>query len=227
MEILIDRIAQILLLLGFCISAPYAFGTKVESGSIDMYSPNTIASLGSFTLSGSDFTTSGSIQSSGLAPLLCRPSCSVLDVQGTFGGFVSNTDFGSGAATVGGTTFPQLNWANFYSPGPSFSLFTITGPDIIVNGPGTYVGTFSFTGSLCGGPLGVNINGQLPCLVDLPQLTGSGIVTDTIEAFPNGQLHEVDVTYTFIAPEPSSMILVASAGLIFFLRRRKSNGCLD
>jgi len=216
MKTLTGRIGQSLLLLSFCISAQNVFGTQIDSGSIEL--PRLPFSGGVFSLSGNDFTASGSFTESGLGPLLCRPSCSVLDLEATHGGFVSPSDFSAGAATVGGTTFPVLSWAAF--PPGGLSLFNITGPDIAVNGPGIYVGTFSFTGSLCGGTSLV-VNGQHPCVVDLPQLTGSGIVTDVIEAFPNGQLHEVDLTFTFVAPEPSSFVLVGTAGLIFFLARKR------
>ena len=216
MKILSGRSGQILLLLGFCVSAQNAFGINIDSGSIEL--SNLPFSNGSFTLSGSDFTASGGFSESGLAPLLCRPTCGVLDLEAANGkGFVSPLDFSGGTATVGGSTFPTLSWA---AVGPlGFSRFYITGPDIVVSGPGTYVGTFSFTGSLCGGSKSAN-NGGHECFVNLPQLTGSGIVTDVIEAYPNGQLHEVDLTFTFVAPEPSSFVLVGTAGLIFFLRRR-------
>ena len=200
MKFLTGRIGQILLLLVFCISAQNAFGTHIESGSIQVF--DTLTDSGVFTLSGDNFTASGEIIESALLPLGC---CSVLSIDG----FASGGGFGSGPATVGGTTFPQLNWANAFTGGGtglSFSQFVVTGPDIVLSGPGTYVGSFSFAGSLCGGPPGVVINGQVPCLVDLPQLTGSGLVSVVIEAFPNGTLHEVDATYTFVAPEPSSIV---------------------
>ncbi len=212
-----NRIGQALLLLGFCISAPNVFATEITSGSIQI--TGSAFSPGTFTLSGNGFTATGSFSDGAWGPqcFLCNPVI--------VAGVATGGDFSNGSATVGTTNFPNVNWDNFFPPQGSGSEFHITGPLISLNnGQGTYVGTFSFTGSLCG----VDPNAHTmpdPCIVDLRQLTGSGLVSLTVIAGVFGGENALRVTgamYSFV-PEPSSIVLVASAGLIFLARRRRLN----
>ena len=217
MKVLTGRIGQILLLLVSCFSVQSAFGTQIESGSI--YICCMSLGSGTFSLAGDGFAVTGFTDSAGVwGPAGgCINACTALDVRG----IVSGTDIRNGSATIDGTTFPNVRWG--YG-----SLITVTGPPILLDhGPGTYVGPFSFAGYLCGSDPAFNAAlGPPPCIVSLPELTGSGLVTVVIEALPHAPMQEVDATYTFIAPEPSSMVLVASAGLIFFLGRKKLHRAL-
>ena len=217
MKTRIDRIGQTLLLLGFCISAQNLFGGVITDGFIQITGAN---SNGTFRLSGSGFTATGAFSSGSWGPSLCAASCTELSVTG----YQVGNDFYSGSAIVGGTTFPDVDWGSLHAAGPS--VFNITGPEIILNkGPGTYVVPFSFTGALCGTEVGVSHpNPPDPCLANLPELTGSGLVSVRVGAVSGFErLYEIDATYTFFVPEPSSIVLVATAGLIFLLRRRKLN----
>ncbi|HEY1212939.1 MAG TPA: hypothetical protein VGE93_04825 [Bryobacteraceae bacterium] len=93
------------------------------------------------------------------------------------------------------------------------------GPAITVNaGPGTYRSTFDFHGTMCGpngGPAFAH-----PCLVDLPNLTGSGTVDVAFVSDPVGNLEYTGAVYTFTAtPEPQTWML-ALAGIVTILGRR-------
>ncbi len=74
------------------------------------------------------------------------------------------------------------------------SDFFITGPDIPLppNGVGTYVGTFTFSGTLCG-----VVYGPHNCDVYLPSMTGTGTVFVTIVRNQTGQRFETSALYTF------------------------------
>jgi len=212
MKTLIDRIGQTLLLVGFCISAQNLCGGVITDGSIQITGH---LPVGTFTLSGSDFTATGNFIFGSWGPAYCL-YCSQLSVAG----YEVGNDFGHGPATIGATTFTTVNWGTLDAAGPS--VFNITGPEIILNnGPGTYVAPFWFTGSLCGTLPGGGI--PSPCLANLPQLIGSGLVNVTVIDVAGLGLQETAATYTFYTPEPSSIVLNATAGLIFLLRRRKLN----
>jgi len=97
----------------------------------------------------------------------------------------------------------------------------ITDPDIPLNGPGTYVFPFSFTGSLCAT---INDFGPpvVPCLADLSQLTGSGLLTLIVgpDTYDTSRIIVLDETYTF-TPEPASIVLVGTALILFAIRKYK------
>ncbi len=124
---------------------------------------------------------------------------------------LAGNDFAYGNATVGGTNF-SVDWGALNAEGPS--IFRITGPLITLDGgPTTYTyqSTFTFTGALCGTSNSHTIPD--PCVVDLPGLTGSGIVTADFHPFPDGSLFFADATYRFTNPEPGTWML-AGAGIV-------------
>jgi hypothetical protein len=174
-----------------------------------------------FTLSGSGFTVTGDASN----PFGSWPSCLAGCLPGTLlsvDGGVEGNDFGQGTATVGTTYFPFVDWGDLFSePG---SLFLVTGPPIMLGDDGgTYTGTFSFTGNLCGTL--DHGNPFHPCVVDLPALTGTGEVLMDMGSFVNnGQiyLNVTQATYMFTTPEPSSLMLLGSGvlGLAGVIRRK-------
>ena len=136
----------------------------------------------------------------------CQPG-TLLGVWGNTGG----EDFGAGTATIGTTNYPAVWWFNVYQP-YLYSVFHVTGPPILLTGPGTFHGTFSFTGFLCGSFTDTDTT----CGVDLPNLTGSGIVTvevaADVDANGNSALGVTSAGYTF-TPEPASWLLFGSGAL--------------
>jgi hypothetical protein len=97
-----------------------------------------------------------------------------------------NAFVGGGAAIINSIPFSNVNWGDLNAQGPS--IFIITGPGIVLNnGAGTYLGSFSFTGSLCG-----TIDFSGVCAANLPTLTGSGQVAVQILSYvDNGQTFPV------------------------------------
>jgi hypothetical protein len=162
--------------------------------------------MGSFTLSGSNFSLSGNFGVSSWGPAGCSVGCdhgSSLSVNGV----VIGNDFTSGPAVVEGVAYPSLNWGSLFAEGPSF--FEMTGPPIQLDaGPGAYTGVFSFSGSLCGTISGSGI--PEPCMADFPVLTGAGAVAVTLIANSMGTLTYTEATYTFI-PEPAGAVLMLAA----------------
>jgi hypothetical protein len=132
-------------------------------------------------------------------------------------GIVSGGDFGIGSANIAGISLPSLFWDDTQLYDVVGSFFQVTGPNIQLHGPGTYFGTFSFTGSLCG----VVSFSARSCDVRLPDLTGGGQFEITLESVPGlpNELEYTEARYTF-APEPPSYLLVGgvfvlAAGLKF------------
>jgi hypothetical protein len=222
MRMLTDRIGPTILLLGFCISSPHLFGAVITSGSINLPSGG---GGGTFTLSGTGFAVAGNFNGAyyGVWPVYtscqpCNPGSS-LPVDG----YVLGTDLRGGTATIGATVYPSVIWGDLFAAQGSF--FRTTGPTITLDhGPGTYTGSFSFTGSLCGTTTGGPQ--PHPCTIDLLGLTGSGQVSVTILPIQDAGnlLHSGAATYTFTSvPEPSSIVLVGTAALILLGRRRRLN----
>lgn len=208
------RLAFCFVCLSVC-SMPL-FGDVVTSGSIQTTG---IAGFGTFTLSGSNFDASGGFDNGNWGPTSCSPCTpgSILSVDGLVSG---NAFVGGGAAIINSMPFSNVNWGDLNAQGPS--IFMITGPGIVLNnGAGTYVGTFSFTGSLCG-----TIDSSGVCAANLPILAGSGQVAVQVTSYiDNGQtfLNYEQATYTFQpAPEPQSLLLFGSCvlGLAGVIRRR-------
>ena len=193
------------------------FGELVTGGSIQITGA---LPSGIFTLSGTSFNATGNFSIGNWGATQCNP-CVENTVLGVYG-YESGNDLGNGTATINGNTFPYVTWGDLNAHGPS--IFMITGPSIVLSkGAGTYVSTFSFTGSLCGtiDPSGV-------CAASLPSLTGSGQVDVQIESFiSNGQdvLEYTQASYTFLpTPEPGSFLLLGSGvlGLAAVIRRKVS-----
>jgi hypothetical protein len=189
------------------------FADQISSGFITL---RTSAPMMNFSLTSGDsggFTVTGGGFGGWGAPI-CNP-CSADSSLSVFG-FVTTGDFGGGSANIAGIVWPSLIWDD-QQLFDVFSNFQVTGPNIQLHGPGTYFGTFSFTGRLCG----VVSFSDTSCDVRLPDLTGGGQVEVTLQSrpgFPN-QIEYTQATYTF-ALEPSSYLLVGGvfvlvAGLKF------------
>jgi hypothetical protein len=220
-------------LFGLCVFLPNLFGAVITSGFIDASPPfSQSGELGTFNLSGSDFNVTGVFDQTAWPTGFCSTGsgCAVgtmMPVQGATGG----DGFLDGAATIDGTAISGFSWGGIIAARESF--FSVAGPQILLTGPGTYVAPFSFTGGLCGIRAPTFI-GQ-PCLVDLPDLTGSGLATiivGTTLFAGQTRLAVTDATFTFIAPEPSSFVLAGTTlillavylcGKSFFVSRRISS----
>lgn len=190
--------------------SPLALGASViTSGTISIAGA---FANGNFDFSGSDFSASGPISFGNwaLTGFINMPAGSTAGVNG----FQAGNDFGPGAATIG-TTDLIVDWGALNSAGSS--IFSIIGLPILVDaGPGTYESTFTFTGSLCGTQGGAI---PLPCVANLPSLTGSGIVSANFVAI-GANLSFSSATYTFTTPEAGAWILMCCgiAGLLALRR---------
>jgi hypothetical protein len=213
---------KVLLTLGLStILAGLASAAVIESGTITGVG---YAGDRNFNFGGSGFSASGAFLFGLGAAASCTPCApgSLLNVNA----FVSGLDFiGPGSATVGAMNFAGLSWGDLDVELGGVSIFDIT-PAITLNaGPGTYHGTFSFTGSLCGTlPSGFIPH---PCAVHFPSLSGSGIVdvNITAQSFGGGIILDfADATYTFTStPEPGTWVLIGIGGAaILSLRRHRS-----
>jgi hypothetical protein len=171
---------------------------------------------GEFTLSGENFSASGQFGGPLIWP---TDSCAILLVGDSCSpkGYVLGNDFGNGSGTVNGTTHSVVRFGDLHAEKPS--IFDFVGGSIAIPGPGMFSGPFTFQGSLCGtDEAGI----QNPCLVDLPELTGSGIVTMTVHEYlvePGIIARTVsEATYTFLVPEPNTFLLAVSVFLLLGLR---------
>ena len=207
-------------LMWMCCSSTQLFGSQtVTSGYMCCLLPSTLYNSAYFELSGVGFDVTGSFENPAGAswgPGDC-PVCLagfLLPVGGTTG----SDDFNGGTATIGGNYYPSVAWYNYYSL--YYSAFAVSGPPILLTGPGTFYGTFSFTGFLCG----FLDQSDTSCDIDLPSLTGRGIVTVEVGSFVDSGITYLTVTqagYTF-TPEPASWLLFGSGaiGLAGILRRK-------
>jgi len=210
---------KLVLLFGLAACA-YSAPLLITSGDIHVSSTTPV---GTFALAGSDFSATGSFRSreSAWLNVYCsQGGCpeSVIIPGRTIGVGASDFILG-GTAALDGTTFSPIVWGNEGVAHPSG--LQITDPDIPLNGPGTYVFPFSFTGSLCAT---INDFGPpiVPCLADLSQLTGSGLLTLIVgpDTYDTSRIIVLDETYTF-TPEPASIVLVGTALILFAIRKYK------
>jgi len=200
-----------------CISTHLAASQVVTSGSICCLEPATLYTFATFHLSGAGFDVTGQFDDpTGTSSFGGCGSCLVgtlLSVSGSTGG----ENFGDGSATIGTTFYPFISW---FLPGnnPLGSVISISGPPILMTGPGIFRGPFSFTGELCG----VDSLNDTSCTVDLPNLTGSGIVTVVLSPIVGSTNLYVSEEYYTFTPEPSSLLLFGSGalGLANILRRK-------
>ena len=194
-------VLKLVLLFGLAACA-YSAPLLITSGDIHV----SITTVGTYDLAGSDFSATGSFRRESAWPTqyCLQGGCpeSVIIPGRTVG--VGYSDLLGGTATLDGTTF---------SPA---MVLRITDPDMPVNGPGTYVFPFSFTGSVCG----TTAAPVFPCPVDL---TGSGLLTLIYgpSTYDNGRFVVLDETYTFNTPEPASIVLVGTALILLAIRKYK------
>lgn len=205
-------------LVWLCGCSTQLFGAEVvTSGYICCLNPYSNYNSAAFELSGVGFDVTGSFENPG-GPFWgpgdcvhCLPGTSI-PVSGSAGG----DNFNPGTATIGNTYYPFMNWWDGYIETLG-SDFYVTGPTILLTGPGTFRGTFSFRGSMCGTITG----SETSCVVALPSLTGSGIVTvDVAPIVGSPYLIVTQADYTF-APEPASLLLFCSGLLTAALGIRR------
>ena len=174
--------------------------------------------FGNFLFGGSEFIASGSF-SNGNWALTATPWPE--GGKASVNGYVVGNDFSSGSASVSGVNYPKVSWGGLNAEGPS--IFKITGPDITLDsGPGIYISTFSFSGSLCGTATGTSSL----CIANLPSLSGSGTVQVEIAEFTFEPLFSYkQATYSFV-PIPSAFWLIGPplAGFVFFGKRHHLRG---
>ena len=210
-------IAKAILLFGFVATATSVSGTAITNGTINLSS---YLSAGTFVLSGNGFAVSGSFDAPAFTALLiinsCRPCSSGYSLP--VSGQIASSSFHGGSGTIGATTYPSVLWGDDMAA--HGSVLMITGAPITLNGPGTYTGSFSLTGFLCGTTTGGQ--GLHDCTVDLLALTGSGQVSVNIVQDSENLLRSDSAIYTFTAvPEPSTVVLAVPL-LAILLRRRQS-----
>lgn len=198
----------VLTALLFAVFPFLASATTITSGTITV---TKLMGPGYFDFGGPGFSVSGEFVNVGFGDQCspCLPN-TVLTVSGN----MSGNDFLNGSGTVGTTTFDGLDWGDMEQAYPGTTVFNVSGPSLPLGAvPGVYQGTFSFNnGSLCGTHL--SDNSPRPCLVNLKDLNGSGIVDVTVIQGPVG-LETTTTVYTF-TPEPQTWLL-AFVGIIALL----------
>jgi hypothetical protein len=213
---LANRYLSVLPVLVLCISATNVRSAVITSGSITITGG---LPTGSFNLSGAGFNISGAFSMGNWGPAACR-DCgpgTILSVNG----FECCNDFsGGGSADISGSHF-NVNWGGLNAAGNS--TFLITGAPVVLNrGAGTYTSNFNFSGELCGVTGGAI---PQPCVVNLPSLTGSGVVSVNVSQTSNTilPLRYTDATYVFSTiPEPSTVALTLPAALLLYCARRRN-----
>jgi hypothetical protein len=185
-------------LLVLCFSTQLLGQSTVTHGTISVFQPEGVG----FTLTTAfppgqfqgGWSLTGEFDDNFNWPAFCNPCFSSLAV----GGLVSGNDFFGGTANFTGTPlqyYPNVNWGYITPAGPSY--ISISGPNIPLpaNTVGTFVGTFTFSGALCGV---TKANGQFgPCTVLLSDMVGTGTVFITIAINHIGQQYTTEVEYVF------------------------------
>jgi hypothetical protein len=193
-----------------CCSTQLLRAEVVTRGYICCLSPYTLYNSAAFELSGVGFDVTGSFENPagpGWGPgncVHCLPGTSI-----PVGGQTGGDDFNGGTAKIGTDPVQSVIWYKGLYPYAGYSEFTVSGPPILLTGPGVFKGTFYLIAPsfLCG----FLTQSDMSCDVSLPSLTGSGIVTvdvGSILGSPYLIVNEVD--YTFI-PEPEACCCLARA----------------
>jgi hypothetical protein len=204
----------------FALCPLLASATVITSGTITLGPP---LSTDSFDFSGPGFSVSGDFFGGGGNwgySTLCAPC--VPGQQVGISGIVVGNDLDGGNATVNGTNLGFVRWGD--NDGLHGTTLSVVGPNITLDaGPGTYRSTFNFSGTMCGTNGGPEF--AHPCLVDLPNLTGSGVVDATFVLDPVGNYKYTGAVYTFTAtPEPRTWMLALIGILPLLAWRRKMAG---
>jgi hypothetical protein len=127
-------------------------------------------------------------------------------------------DFGSGSVVLGDTLDPNVLWSAANQQGLSL-LQTLATP-VIFTGPGTFYGSFTFTGDLCGHPYGI-LGGE--CTYVLPAMTGSGLYSVSVAQRPfSSDLYVENVTMTFGTPEAATFWSFAGGLLLLGALRSRA-----
>jgi hypothetical protein len=211
-EITMKTLSTVAMITVLALCSVHLAATTVTAGYIQAFEQY---NAGNFALSGSGFSMSGSFSTYGFGAI--RPGDLGAGARVPVWGSALGNDFLGGSATVGGNSYPAVNWGDLDAH--HGSIFNLVGPDITLGSTaGTYYSTFSFTGELCGttrGSLG-------DCTANFPVLSGSGIVKlDVVDSPIHGLLQVRSVTYEFVTPEPSTLALLgpATVGLAAVRRR--------
>ena len=215
-------------LVWLCCSSTHLFASQgVSSGYICCFEPSNLYATAAFELSGVDLSTgvrfdvtgsfedpTGTSAFAGNCPQ-CLPG-TLLTVSGSTGG----ENFNGGTARIGTNYYPNVAWYNGLNQFAGYSEFTVSGPPILLTGPGIFKGTFSLIAPsfLCG----FLSQDDMSCDISLPSLTGSGIVTVEVASIVGSPyIYVTEAGYTF-TPEPTSLLLFGSGalGLASILRRK-------
>lgn len=212
-----NRLATLLLVL--LAGAPLASAQQMfNATSGSMIDPSDLGA--SYAVAGPGFSTSGVIDYSGF-PLNPIDSPFTPGKLGEliFEGDTENPNLDNFSLTVHGV--PWSYPTGTATDGEAIASFQTNSSNLVVSGPGTYLSTFSFFGSLVGAPQSVvSANPTLGCdQIGCTSIAmeGGGTVTFAVVAAPNipGSLEISKATFTFNASEPStaSLLLIALAGL--------------
>ena len=114
-----------------------------------------------------------------------------------------------GSAAIGDLAYPFVIWSSPSSRGKT--LLEAKATPLQLTGPGTFYGTFQFTGDLCG-YTSAPVSGE--CDIVLSSLTGIGVYSLSVHQSDLGNglvLLSVDTgNYSFGIPEPATFWLLGS-----------------
>jgi hypothetical protein len=207
------------LLIVFLAGAPLATAQQMFYATSDsMIDPSGLGAA--YSAAGPGFSTSGVIDYSGF-PL--NPIDSPF-APGKLGELIFEGDTGNPNLDMFSLTVHGVPWSypmGTATDGEAIASFQTNSSNLVVSGPGTFLSTFTFFGSLVGAPESVvSANptwgcAQIGCTSIF--MEGGGTVTFDVVAAPNipGALEISKATFNFNAPEPSSasLLLIALAGL--------------